>query len=79
MTTTRKRKLLPVVDVSVGTQLKNALFAPVPCLIVVKVPPAPVVDDSHLKVRVSPAVALSAATFTVNVSVIPTFMVVLVG
>ena len=64
---------------SVGTQEKNALAAPVPCFISVHGPAAPAVEDSHLNVLVNCAVALSAATFTVNVSVMPTLIVVLTG
>jgi hypothetical protein len=65
--------------VSVGTQEKNALVAPVPCFITVHGPAAPAVEDSHLKVLVNCAVALSVATFTVNVSVMPTLRFAFTG
>jgi hypothetical protein len=65
--------------VSVGTQLKKALFAPVPCLIVVNAPPEPAVVDSQRKVRVSPTVVLSTAILVVKVSVIPTLRYAVVG
>jgi hypothetical protein len=79
VTVSRYKKLEPDVEVSVGTQEKNAFEAPVPCLSKVHGPAAPAVDDSHLNVLVSCAVALSVATFTVNVSVMPRLIVVLTG
>jgi hypothetical protein len=72
VTTTRYKNWFPVVAVSGGTHENDAFAAPVPCFMREKVPLMPVVEDSHLKVRVIETVALSAATLTVKVSVIPT-------
>ena len=73
VTVNRYKYVDPDVDVSVGTQEKKALLAPVPCLITVQGPLAPAVEDSHLNVLVSTDVALSDKTLTVKVSVMPTF------
>jgi hypothetical protein len=79
VTVSRNKKLEPDVEVSGGTQAKKAFVAPVPCFITVHGPAAPAVEDSHLKVLVNCAVALSVATFTVNVSVIPTLRFAFTG
>jgi hypothetical protein len=79
VTVSRNKKLEPDVEVSGGTQAKKAFVAPVPCFITVHGPAAPAVEDSHLKVLVNCAVALSVATFTVNVSVMPTLRFAFTG